>query len=154
MNGKIEELNQKLMPIYSELVEACLEYTEHKADDIYILGINCGNSYFTNDVFFKKKNKIYNKLTIGEKIDVIITDDRQRNLLKDLYVFHDMYKLFIKYTGESPTEVKLKYNVETGKFGVNLSYSDRIEKSDTFDSRDVFNEWFEEAKSGNDGFDW
>ncbi len=153
MNGKIEELNQKLIPIYSELVSICLEYTESKVDDIYILGINVGNSHFMNNVFFKHNNAFFDKLKIGE-LGIDSSVNRQKIMINKLIIFLEMYKLFIEYTGESPTEVKLKYNVATGKFGVKLSYSDRIEKSETLGPDDVFNEWFEEAKSGNDGFDW
>ncbi len=151
MNGNIEELNQKLMPIYSEIISACLDYSQGKTDYIYVLGINVCNSHYMNNCFFKKHDSFFKKHKIYEEIGVIISDEKQSEVLNNLKIMKELYKLFIEYTGESPTEVKLKYNVQTGKFGVNLSYSDRIEKSETLTPNDVFNEWFEEAKSGNVG---
>ncbi len=151
---KIDELNKKLNPIYSELVNYCLEYVDSMVDTIYIMGINVGNSHFSNSIFFKLNNEYFEIHTIGTRIEKEISSDEHFDLLEKLYIFMDMYKLYIEYTGESPTEVKLKYNVTTGKFGVKLSYDDRIEKSDFLTPNAVFNEWFEEAKSGNDGFDW
>ncbi len=154
MSVKIKELDEELIPIYSEIIEACLEYTESKVDKIYIFGINSGNIAFTNDVFFMKNNIVFDRLKIGEEIGIEITDDRQGTLINRLTALYKMYDLFMKYTGDAPREVKIKYNVKFEKFGVKLSYNHRIERSKTLGPADVFREWFAEVKSGNDGFDW
>ncbi len=154
MSEKINELNEKLLPIYSELVEACLEYTKSKVDVIYILGMNSGFLCYSNYAFFMKNNKIYNILTVGEAIDVKIIGDMQGEFLRELKVLYEMYSLYKEYTDDVPREVRIKYNVNTGKFGVKLSYSRRVEESKTFSVDDVYREWFAEVESGNDGFDW
>ncbi len=154
MSEIIKELNEHLVPVYSELVGACIDYTEGKVDYIYILGVNVANSHYVNQVFFEKNGELYDQLNIGGKIGIEITDGMQRTLLYRLKAFKDMYNLYIKYTGESPTEVKIKYDVNTSKFGMNLSYDDRIEKSRTLTPNYVLKEWYEATKSGEDGFDW
>ncbi len=154
MSKEINELNEKLLPIYSELVEACLEYTESKVDVVYILGMNEGNLCFMNDAFFKLKDVFYKKHKIGEVANIETTSEGREGLLRKLMTIREMYSLYKEYTDDVPREVRIKYNVNTGKFGVKLSYSRRVEESETLSVDDVYREWFAEVESGNDGFDW
>lgn len=154
MSDKLKELNEQLTPIYSKLVSACLDYTEGKVDDIYILGTCVANRTYYNNVFFKVKNNFVKKHIVDKVTDIVVTDEKQQLIIKELSVFKELFDLYLEYTGESPTEVKIKYNVATGKFGMKLSYDKRMEKISTFSSMDVFDEWLNNAKEGNDEFEW
>ncbi len=157
MENTIKQFDDELTKIYSKIISLCLEYSQKQTDNIYIFGSNVGNSNFSNDVFFSKNGKYFVKDLINDYIDNPVDSSRERKigllqvLLSD---FREIYSLFLNNNLEAPSEVRLKYNVVTGKFGANLNYDKRIEKSATLSVNDVFNEWMESCIKGDDGFDW
>ncbi len=154
---KISDFDKELTSVFSKIVSLGLEYTNKQVDCVYFLGTNVGNKVFNNNLFFKLSDNIFtiNKVNDYVKNEIDDSKDMMYNVLDLLKGdFQEVNQLFLTNDLEAPTEIKLKYDVVTGKFGSDLSYDKRLEKSTTMTANDIFDEWIIETKKGNDGFNW
>jgi hypothetical protein len=103
------------------------------------------------DVFFRINNIVYER----HKLDIAIKDAdvsivNQKSLIK--YSHHELTEikqLFISDGREVPTQIKISYSPNTGKFETKFSYEKyKYRNDDLFISdEEVANEWFEELNN-------
>lgn len=152
---EIKDFDKELTNIFSKIISLGLEYTVKQVDYVYVLGTNIGNKVFNNNLFFKLSDHIFtiNKVNDYVKNEINDSKDMMYNVLELLKGdFKEINQLFLKNNLEAPTEIRLKFDVATGKFGSDLCYDKRLETSSTMTANDIFDEWIIETKKGNDGF--
>ena len=131
----------EFMDVQVGLISLCLEVTEKKVDKVY--------AYCSNE----KSCKMFNAFFVV---------NGQVKMLNHIGVPHELVFQFLKLgTGDivkmdaickkhnmpAPTELKLYYDVTTGKFNADYKYQEVCSAQTGKDSVDVFHEWIEEVKA-------
>ena len=133
----------KFMELQSGLISLCLEITNKKVDNIY--------AYAS----IEEKSKAFNAFfSIGEDVKTLnqlgVDKDLVRQFLKigttDL---DEVKKVCQEYEAELPTEIKMYYNVETGKYNAEFKYITICNAQTGVSAGDVFMNWMEEIKQGS-----
>ncbi len=129
------------MDFQSSLISLCLEATGDRVDKIYAYCSNEKKSKMFN-VFFEVKNTVKTLNMIG------ISDEMQIQLLKigtkDL---PKLDKLCEEYNRPVLRELKMIYDVKTGKFDASYKYEEVCGPDSDKSAREVFLEWLEEIKN-------
>ena len=101
--------------IQAKMISGCLDYVGEVAEKIYIYG-SIEGSVISFDAFYKVKDnllyghEINNFLSESKKIDD--SSDRELTLLRSgIANLEDIKELCEKYNMETPTEIKIEYNV-------------------------------------------
>lgn len=138
--------------LQADMVSICLEYVEERAEKIYIY-CSFESRVIANDFFYKingkivKKHKLNDVLVKGQKeYDVSVI--RQKSVLK---IINDnimaLIKLCQEYQREMPTQIKLVYDITTGKLNADYSYNLVYSNDETRTADDVLEEWYRLEKS-------
>ena len=134
--------------LQTDMVAICMEYSEHKADDIYIYCSWEGNMYGF-DVFFKVQEIVvhrYELNNISPEFDTSV--ERQKGMLsignQNLKLINEICK---EYNHDMPTEIKLHYNVKENSFQAKYKYELVYSNNEDILLHDPFDKWFEEVKS-------
>ncbi|GAA0086304.1 hypothetical protein UT300007_27430 [Clostridium sp. CTA-7] len=130
----------EFMDLQSEFVSLCLELTGNTVDNIYIyISIEEKSKMF--NAFFKvgKELKNLNQLDINNssimKFLKLGTEDIER-----------IKKLCNDYTMPIPSEMKMYYEVNTGKYNVDCKYESICSVKTGISAREIFMNWFMENK--------
>lgn len=137
--------------LQADMVSICLEYVEDRAEKIYIY-CSFESRVIANDFFYKingkivEKHKLNDVLTEGQKeYDVSVT--RQGSVSK---IINDdimaLIKLCQEYQREMPTQIKLVYDVVTGKLNADYSYDLIYSNDETRTADDISEEWYQQEK--------
>jgi len=137
--------------LQADMVSICLEYVEKRADTIYIYASLEGNS-IDADFFFR----INGTLAQRHELDIFSTneftyntsDERQFAVLnilnEDMNKIDELCKL---YNRETPTEIKMIYDVNNNHLASNCKY-DLIHSNDTDKTgMDIAEDWFDELRN-------
>ena len=129
------------MDAQASIISLCLEVTRNQVDKIYAY---CSNEKYckTFNAFFAVNGQIktLNLLGISDKVAFQFLG----------YGIEDIEKLDAickKYNMRAPTELKLYYDVTTGKFNADYKYEEVCSSKTKIDQDDVFREWMEEIKA-------
>lgn len=132
---------QVFSDIQTDMVSACLEYVENKADKVYIYAsyesniMSCDFFYCINGNMYKR-----NELPQGYDVDA----DRQMECLDILLDnLETLLSVCEKYDADMPTEIKIIYDVKNNKINVNYQYDVQyLSTENTAD--DVAEYWYQE----------
>ncbi|EGO8080920.1 hypothetical protein HRF80_05845 [Enterococcus faecalis] len=142
----------EFMEWQADMVDIVDEYTEGRAENIYLYGSIEDGGYFFN-LFFKIKGKILfmhqvNSVLSEKDLKFDTSDYNQGKVLEvgvdDLQKVADICK---KYSKDIPTELKLFYDVKNNSLDAKYKYNPMY--SDTYEigPDDLFISWYEQAKS-------
>lgn len=130
----------EFMDLQSEFVSLCLELTGETVDNIYIyISIEEKSKMF--NVFFKvgEELKSLNQLDINNSLIMqflkLGTEDIER-----------IKKLCNDYNRPIPSELKMYYDVNTGKYNVDYRYESICSAKTGISAGEAFMEWFMENK--------
>ena len=136
--GKVFE--DEFMDLQAGLISLCMEVTEGKVDKIFVYGSNEKKSTMFN-AFFEVDGKIKTMSMLGVSRELAFQ-------FLDLGI-EDLEKLDAigaKYNRPVPTELKLYYDVHTGKFRSEYKYEEVCSAKTGKAAGDVFNEWIAEMR--------
>ncbi len=138
MNSNFEE---KFMEIQTEYIALCLELTESKVDGVYAYASIEKKSTMFN-AFFEKSGKVYtiNQLNIDSKtaMDFLRIGTMDLEKIKVLCKENDT---------RIPTEIKMSYNLKTGKFNADYKYDEICSSKTGVSAGEVFMNWYDEIKN-------
>lgn len=129
----------EFMEIQADIVSVCLEATEGNADKIF------GYCSMEECVFyFNACFEVNGKIKRVDQLDV--DDNTQWMILRTgTDKLMDLRDICEKHKMRRPTEIKMVYDVRTGKFNANYKYEPVCEDDDVFQS-DIYLAWVEELK--------
>lgn len=135
-----ENFEDKFMEIQTDLISLCLEVTESKVDKIFAYASIEKKSTMFN-AFFEKEGKV---LTINQlNIDRRITMDFLRIGTTDL---EKIKKLCKENKMKTPTEIKMYYDVKSGKYKADYNYDEVCSVKTGISSGEAFMKWYNEIK--------
>lgn len=129
------------------MVGVCLEYVNHKANDIYIY-CSYESSVYVFNVFFKIKNNVYRKHQLNNISNEFDTSIAKQEALLDVGIknLEELHNKCKEFNRDMPTEMKLHYNVQSNKLNGRYRYDLVYSNDELLHPNDIFNEWFEEVK--------
>lgn len=134
--------------IQADMVYACMDYVNGKADKVYIYASREGRMIST-DYFFEINGQIIER----HKLDLIspqydISPDHQNVCLEILNEDVDeLEKLCKEHDRPMPTEIKMIYDVAKNSLGIKYKYDNQWLDHPTKGPDDIADEWFEEIKN-------
>lgn len=134
-----EKFQEKLMEIQEGLLSLCLEATKGTADKIFAYASIEEKSKSFN-VFYEKNGEI---LTTNKLMDLGVAGKLLKLGTDEL---GKIVALSEEYSVPHPTEIKMWYDVRSGKFDVNYKYEEICSAKTGVGSYTVFMEWLEEEK--------
>lgn len=138
-----ENFEDKFMEIQTDLISLCLEVTESKVDKIFVYASIEKKSTMFN-AFFKKEGKV---LTINQlNIDKKNVMDFLRLGTTDLGRIEELCK---QNEINTPTEMKMYYDVKSGKYNADYKYDEVCSNKTGVSSGEVFMKWYDEIKETN-----
>ncbi|WP_099223064.1 hypothetical protein [Listeria costaricensis] len=133
----------EFMNLQSQLVSLCLELVGERVDNIYIyLSIEKQSKMF--NVFFR----------VGEEIKTL----NQMNLDNALVMqflkigtsdIEEIKQLCSEYDMPTPTEMKMYYEVKTGRYNMDCKYESVCSGKTGINAGEVFIKWILESKNGD-----
>lgn len=143
----------KLAKLQEDMMSVTLEYSDYKANKIYLFGSHENNSFYFN-AFFKVGKFYYKKHQLKEfQVDTSIS--RQSKFIDiALEDFVKICQAFSEDNKEVPTQMKIIYDNNnkkaSGKFSYNLYHSN----SDILTADDIFEQWYNEVKKEEELLDY
>jgi len=135
-----EGFEDKFMELQSELISLCLEVTNKKVDNVYVYAS------------IEEKSKMFNAFfKIGEEVKTLNQLGVDRGLVRQFLELgttdlNEVKKLCKEYEAELPTEMKMHYNVETGKYNASYKYAAVCNAQTGVSAGEVFMNWMGEVK--------
>lgn len=132
--------DEEFMAIQEGIVSLCLEATKGQVDKVFAYASIEEKSRMFN-VFFEKDGKILtlNGLGMNIKICIKLLDLGTADLLK-------IKKLCEENEMKTPTEIRMYYNVKSGKFDVSYKYEEICSGKTGIGAEDVFMDWYRTEK--------
>ena len=130
----------EFMELQSKLIGLCIEIVHNKADRVYVYG-SVEESSISFNAFFEVKGEFKTINQIG-----VDTDTMWRFLdigISDLTSLKDICS---RYEQPVPTELKLIYDVKTGKLDAKYKYEPICSGKTGVDSSQIFMAWLNEMK--------
>lgn len=150
----MEEFEAKFSELQADMVSICMEYVENRADKIYVYA-SCERNLISSKFFYLinnrlvKSHKLNDALKQGEK-DYDVSLDRGFMVLDIINEdIEKIKKICEEYKKDMPTEIKLIYDVRSGKFKAEYQYDLVHSNDDNKTARQIADEWFEEIKNNN-----
>ena len=124
--------------ILTDIVHFALNFTKNSMDKIYI---HCSNekNCISSNVFFQKDGKKIKRSEIKA-----VSDVEQRTLIHSINEkIKEIDCLCKKNKQESPTEIKLIYEVSEKHLVTKLNYENLYSDSENLVVQNIFDNWFE-----------
>ena len=138
-----ENFEDKFMEIQTGLISLCLEVTGSKIDKIFAYASIEKKSTMFN-AFFERDGKV---LTINQlNIDRGIVMEFLKIGTTDL---EKIKKICKQNEIQTPTEIKMYYDVKTGKYNADYKYNEVCSDKTGISSGEVFMKWYNEIKDNN-----
>lgn len=131
----------EFMDIQASMISLCLEMVEKKADKVYVYCSNEKKSNMFNAFFVVNGQvKTLNQLGVSNKeaFQFLGYGIEDLESLNDICAKHNM---------PAPTEMKLYYDVTTGKFNADYKYEEVCSAKTGTCAAEVFMEWIAEVKA-------
>lgn len=133
----------KFMEVQSGLISLCLEVTESKVDKIFAYASIEKKSTMFN-AFFEKGGEVLtlHQLNIdnGTAIEFLKIGTADLQKIKRICEQNET---------PTPTEIKMYYDVKTGKYNADYKYDEVCSAKIGISSGEVFMEWYNEIKENN-----
>ena len=139
-----DQFEDEFMDIQSELISLCLEVTEKQVQIIYAYASIEDKSKMFN-VFFKINGEIKTLNQLG--IEGNFIKQFLRLGTEDLENIKAVCK---KYRKPIPTEIKMYYDVNSGKYNANYKYNEVCSLRTGISAGEVFMNWISEIKQKNE----
>ena len=135
-----KDFDEKFMTIQEGMISLCLEATNSQVDKVFAYASIEEKSRMFN-VFFQKDGEILtmNKLDISFNVCVQVLNIGNDDLL-------EIKKLCDENETKTPTEIKMCYDVKTGKFDVSYKYEEICSGKTGIGAEDVFMDWYRAEK--------
>lgn len=130
----------EFMDLQSEFISLCLELTGKTVDNIYIyISIEEKSKMF--NAFFRVGNELksLNQLNINNSLIMQFLKLGTEDIEK-------IKKLCNDYNMPIPSELKMYYNVNTGKYNVDYKYESICSTKTGISAGEIFMNWFMENK--------
>lgn len=134
------KFEDNFMDLQSEFISLCLELTEQKVDKIYAYcSIEAKSRMF--NAFFEVGGEIKTANQLG--INNSLVNQFLRVGTHDLPKFSQLCE---SYGVPTPTEIKMQYDTESGKFDAAYKYDVVCSETTGISAGEVFMNWFDEIK--------
>ncbi|WP_286166437.1 DUF600 domain-containing protein [Bacillus sp. E(2018)] len=138
--------------LQADMVAICLEYVEHKADDIFIY-CSYEPKMFVFDVFYRINGKLVHKNQLNHAVEQHIYDvssDRQNAVLKlGNENLKSIHKKCEEFNRDMPTEIKIHYDVKENSLKAHYKYELVYSHVNELLPDDIFDSWFDDVKNSN-----
>ncbi|HDR6306616.1 TPA: DUF600 family protein, partial [Bacillus cereus] len=148
----MKEFEDKFSELQADMISICMEYVEDRADKVYVYasreeGIISGSFFYCINNKYVERHKVNDALEDeDERYDV--STKRQSMVLRiiceDIEKIEELCK---EYERDMPTEMKLIYDVHSGKFKAQYKYDLVYTNDEVKTASYIANEWFEEVKN-------
>lgn len=150
----MKEFEDRFSELQADMISICMEYVEDRADKVYVYasyeeGVISGKFFYLINNQYVKCHKVNDALRNGEeRYDV--SPERMFKVLQIIGEDIEQIEVLCKeYERDMPTEMKLIYDVKSGKFQAEYQY-DLVHTNDDIKTADDFaDEWFKEIKNNN-----
>lgn len=150
----MKEFEDRFSELQADMISICMEYVEDRADKVYVYasceeGMISGKFFYLINNQYVKCHKVNDVLENGEeRYDV--SPERMFKVLQIIGEDIEEIEILCKeYERDMPTEMKLIYDANSGKFQAEYKY-DLVHTNDDIKTADDFaDEWFEEIKNNN-----
>lgn len=138
-----DNFEDKFMEIQTGLISLCLEVTGSKIDKIFAYASIEKKSTMFN-AFFERDGKVLtiNQLNIDRGIVMKFLKIGTTDLEK-------IKKICEQNEIQTPTEIKMYYDVKTGKYNADYKYNEVCSDKTGISSGEVFMKWYNEIKDNN-----
>lgn len=138
-----KNFEDKFMEIQTDLISLCLEVTGSKVDKIFAYASIEKKSTMFN-AFFEKDGKVLtiNQLNIdrGTVMEFLKIGTTDLEKIKKICEQNEI---------QTPTEIKMYYDVKTGKYNADYKYDEVCSGKTGMSSGEVFMKWYNEIKENN-----
>ncbi|MDF1507812.1 DUF600 family protein [Robertmurraya sp. DFI.2.37] len=138
--------------LQADMISICMEYIEERADKVYVYA-SCEESVISSKFFYLinnkyvKPHKVNDALANGDE-RYNVSSERQFMVLDILNEDIEKIKeLCLDYEKDMPTEMKLIYDVKSGKFKAEYKYDLVYTNHETKTARQIADEWFDEIQN-------
>lgn len=150
----MKEFEETFSELQADMVSICMEYVEDRADKVFIYasieeGVVSSNFFYLINNKYLECHKVNDALENGDdKYDVssermfMVLDIINENII-------NINKLCKEYERDMPTEMKIIYDVQSGKVQAEYKYELVYTHDDIKTAHNIADEWFEEIKSKN-----
>ena len=148
----MKEFEDKFSELQADMISICMEYVEDGADKVYVYasreeGIISGSFFYCINNKYVERHKVNDALEDeDERYDV--STKRQSMVLRiiceDIEKIEELCK---EYERDMPTEMKLIYDVHSGKFKAQYKYDLVYTNDEVKAASHIADGWFEEVKN-------
>ncbi len=124
--------------LQSEYISLCLEYAEGKAEEVFAYIYRTKTMRMFN-VFYRSEGRI----VAASQLDTSCNDDEFFQMGRD--DISKLEEICGKYESKLPNEIKMHYDVKTGKYDADISYKEYSIK-DKVTPMQVFMKWVKDEK--------
>ncbi|MEC2077215.1 immunity protein YezG family protein [Metabacillus fastidiosus] len=150
----MKEFEDKFSELQADMISICMEYVEDRADKVYVYA-SCEEGVISSRFFYLINNKYVECHKVNDALEkgeerYDVSPKRGFMVLNILNEdIEKMKELCKEYEREMPTEMKLIYDVKSGKFKAEYKYDLVYTNHDTKTAGQIADEWFEEIKNNN-----
>ncbi|WP_226669733.1 immunity protein YezG family protein [Metabacillus litoralis] len=138
--------------LQADMISICMEYIKERADKVYVYA-SCEETVISSKFFYLinnqyvKPHKVNDALANGDE-SYDVSSERQFMVLDILNEDIEKIKeLCFEYEKDMPTEMKLIYDVKSGKFKAEYKYDLVYTNHETKTARQIADEWFDEIQN-------
>ncbi|MYL60101.1 immunity protein YezG family protein [Virgibacillus halodenitrificans] len=138
--------------LQADMISICMEYIEDRADKIYVYA-SCEESIISSKFFYLINNKYVKPHKVNDAVAngderYNVSSERQFMVLDILNEDIEKIKeLCLDNEKDMPTEMKLVYDVKSGKFKAEYKYDLVYTNHETKTARQIADEWFDELQN-------
>lgn len=142
----------KCSDVHADMISICMEYVENRADKVYVIA-SCEESVISSSFFFRIHNRYVECHKVNDALEdsekrYDVSSDRMFKVLDGLCEDIDRMKELCKeYHQDMPTQMKLIYDVGSGKLRAEYQYELVYTHDDMKTANHIADEWFEEIQS-------
>lgn len=148
-NFKKKSFKSEFEKLTKQLIEVCYEYVNYDSKNVEEIYIYCSTESSTiwYDSFFRINGSIIERHKVGDEYH--ITDQKQLSLVKvSNSIIQELIVNFKKHSKDVPTEIKIIYTIEGGKFDCQLAYVTIWKNNPDKNPYMICKEWMESQKVG------
>ena len=146
------QFEDQFSELQADMISICMEYVEDRADKVYVYA-SCEEGVVSSSFFYLINNtyvechKVNDALNNGEE-EYNVSQDRQFAVLDIINEDVEKIKELCKeHEKDMPTELKLIYEVKSGKLQAEYKYDLVYSDDEVKTADDIAEEWFEEVKA-------
>lgn len=146
------QFEDQFSELQADMISICMEYVEDRAEKVYVYA-SCEEGVVSSSFFYLINNtyvechKVNDALNNGEE-EYDVSQDRQFAVLdiinEDVEKIKELCK---KHEKDMPTELKLIYDVKSGKLQAEYKYDLVYSDDEVKTADDIAEEWFDEVKA-------